>query len=549
MSKKVIFLTCFILFFFVVSNASAELVAHYKLDETEGTLALDSSGNGFDGTVEGEPNWVPGLMGGAMEFDEENYVVLPGEDMGMTSDVGSVAMWFNYPDEAVAGIKTLWWGGDNTTGSGMGPENEMHIHIEQPGDNVWVGGEICFRTVHGEPAMIHLHSDPDKSGADDPGAVPVDPITVNDGEWHHIAVNWGDDEGNTNMYLDGAFIMGAAYADVHVSYPLTYMYLGEMAAGNRRYDAVLDEVRIYDHALSLEEIHVLVVGDAYKSWGPNPEDGAIEVPRDAVITWESGFYTDKHDLYFGISFDDVNEATRDNPLGVLTQDLDVNSFVPDGLLDWGQTYYWRVDEVNDLEPNSPFRGDVWSFQVINYPIVLEDFENYGDYPPDEVYNVWLDGWDIPTNGATSGYPNPDFVGGGHYMEDEIVHSGGWSFPLFYDNATGLSEVTRTFDSPLNNWNREDVATLTLFYYGDPDNSAEQMFVAVDGVVVDNDDDNAALRNEWMQWDIPLQVFSDQGVNLSNIGSLSIGFGSRTNPVQGGEGHVFFDDIRLYKPWP
>ena len=102
---------------------------------------------------------------------------------------------------------------------------------------------------------------------------------------------------------------------------------------------------------------------------------------------------------------------------------------------------------------------------------------------------------------------------------------------------------------MNNWNREDVATLTLFYYGDPDNSAEQMFVAVDGVVVDNDDDNAALRNEWMQWDIPLQVFSDQGVNLSNIGSLSIGFGSRTNPVQGGEGHVFFDDIRLYKPWP
>jgi hypothetical protein len=141
------------------------------------------------------------------------------------------------------------------------------------------------------------------------------------------------------------------------------------------------------------------------------------------MQWIPGFYTDTHKLYLGTDFNDVNNATRDNPMSVIIQNLDVNSYDPDGLLDWGRTYYWRVDEVNDLEPDSPYKGDVWSFQVINYPIVVEDFENYGDYPPDEVFNTWIDGWDDPTNGATAGYEKPDFVSGGHYLEAEIVHGG------------------------------------------------------------------------------------------------------------------------------
>jgi hypothetical protein len=165
----------------------------------------------------------------------------------------------------------------------MGDENEMHIYIEQPGDNVWLGGEICFRSINVEP-LVHLHSDPETVGPDNPGAVPVNPIQVNDGEWHHITATWGDAVGNTSMYLDSFLIMSGAYTSRQTSYTLTYMYLGHMAAGNRRYDAVLDEVQIYNNALSLEEIYVLVVGDAHLSWLPNPEDGAIEVPIDAVDT-------------------------------------------------------------------------------------------------------------------------------------------------------------------------------------------------------------------------------------------------------------------------
>ena len=74
-----------------------------------------------------------------------------------------------------------------------------------------------------------------------------------------------------------------------------------------------------------------------------------------------------------------------------------------------------------------------------------------------------------------------------------------------------------------------------------------MYVAVDDAVVYNDDANAAQVTEWTRWDIPLQTFADQGVTLNNVGSMTIGFGNRANPIAGGEGHVFFDDIRLYLP--
>jgi hypothetical protein len=280
---------------------------------------------------------------------------------------------------------------------------------------------------------------------------------------------------------------------------------------------------------------------------PSPSNDEIEVPRDVALTWKPSGKATTHNVYFGTDPNDVNDATVDDPRGVLVSPAQAETtYQAADLLDWGVTYYWRIDEVNDLEPNSPWKGDLWSFEVLNFPIVVEDFEDYNDYPPNEVFMTWLDGYGVPTNGSTSGYPEPDFVMGEHYLEDSIVHTGNFSMPLFYDNSVGLSEATRTLGA---DWTQEGVVTLTLFYYGDPNNAAEQMYVAVDNVVVNNDDANAALVDEWTQWDIPLQSLADQGVDLSNVGSITIGFGNKANPTAGGEGHVFFDDIRLYKPWP
>jgi hypothetical protein len=177
-------------------------------------------------------------------------------------------------------------------------------------------------------------------------------------------------------------------------------------------------------------------------------------------------------------------------------------------------------------------------------IVIDDFESYSPYWPDELlWDIWLDGWGDPDNGSSAGYSVPDDIL--DYMEVTIVHSGNFSLPLFYDNSVGLSEITRTLNA---NWDQSGVDTLTLWYHGVKDNDAEPMYVALnDDAIVTNDDPDAALVDEWVQWDIPLQAFTDQGVDLENVGTISIGFGNKANPAPGGEGHVFFDDIRLYLP--
>jgi hypothetical protein len=241
----------------------------------------------------------------------------------------------------------------------------------------------------------------------------------------------------------------------------------------------MDDVRIYAQALTLDETILI--------YGPLPADGAIDVVRDVVLRWpsESG---STYDVYLGTDVNDVTEASIDDPRNVLaSQSQSEVTYQSDTLLDYGVTYYWRTDETKEGADN-PIKGDVWSFQALNFPIVVEDFEGYTDFEPDTVWNTWSDGYGIATNGSSAGYPNPDFITDEHYLEDEIVHSGGWSLPLVYDNSVGLSEVTRTLNA---DWTQEDVVTLTLFYHGDPNNTPEQMFVAVDGVVVKNDDADAS----------------------------------------------------------
>lgn len=283
-----------------------------------------------------------------------------------------------------------------------------------------------------------------------------------------------------------------------------------------------------------------------RAFRPNPANKAVDVFPDVVLSWIPGEFVDKHNVYLGTDFDDINDSDIDSPL-LMSLEQDANSYNA-GRIEWGQTYFWRVDEVNDIEPNSPWKGRIWSFTTANF-IVVEDFENYNDFPPDEVWNTWIDGYGDPTNGSTAGYPDPDFNTGEHYLEGNIVNNGDWSMPLFYNNTAGLSEVTRTLNASERDWTREGVVSLALWYYGDAANVAETMYVALNGnAVVNNPDSNAALFTEWTPLSISLQDFADQGINLTNVNSMSIGFGNKAAPqAGGGSGYVFIDDIRLYRP--
>jgi hypothetical protein len=118
-------------------------------------------------------------------------------------------------------------------------------------------------------------------------------------------------------------------------------------------------------------------------------------------------------------------------------------------------------------------------------------------------------------------------------------------PFAYDNAVGKSEATLTLTTN-RDWTVNSVNRLTIWFRGATGNAAEQMYVALNGSArIDNDNPNAALATGWTEWNIPLQAFADQGVNLTNVNSITIGLGS----VTGGTGTMYIDDIRLYPQEP
>jgi len=129
-------------------------------------------------------------------------------------------------------------------------------------------------------------------------------------------------------------------------------------------------------------------------------------------------------------------------------------------------------------------------------------------------------------------------------------------PLAYDNNkqgySKYSETELTLTDP-RDWTEEGVEELSLWFYGDPNNSNEPLYVAVSNsagspAVVVHDDPAAATTATWTEWVIPLQAFADQGITLTIVDRIAIGLGTRGNTtVSGGSGKMLFDDIRLYRP--
>ena len=272
---------------------------------------------------------------------------------------------------------------------------------------------------------------------------------------------------------------------------------------------------------------------------PRPASGSKGMARDIVLDWRTGRGAVSHEI--SISSDEEAVINGTAPVDVTTE----SRYQP-GTLDFGQTYYWKVNEVNDTASPSVWEGDVWSFSTIEY-FVVEGFEDYNDYPPDEIFNTWIDGYGTTTNGSTAGYPEPDFLAGEHYVETTIVHGGSQSMPLFYDNNFKYSEAAMTLVSE-RDWTVGSAAKLLLWFRGEPNNAAEPMYIALNGgAVVYHDDPGAAQIDTWTQWTIDLSKFADQGVNLTNVNTIAIGFGDKNNLQAGGSGMVFFDDIRVGNP--
>jgi len=206
---------------------------------------------------------------------------------------------------------------------------------------------------------------------------------------------------------------------------------------------------------------------------PLPANGAVDIKQTPTLNWTPGAYAASHEVYFGTDAEAIRNATKTSPEFKATKALGDESYVP-GKLAWETTYYWRIDEVNSVNPDSPWVGKVWSFTTAGFA-VIDDFEDY-DAGANQIWYAWHDGLGYGAPGTP-----PYFAGNGtgaavgdettaSFTEETIVHGGKQSMPVAYDNnkqgKAKYSEVELKLTAP-RDWSEEGVGELSIWFRGLP----------------------------------------------------------------------------------
>jgi hypothetical protein len=335
----------------LVRAANTGPVGWWKLDETAGTTAADSSGSGNNGTVNGGAQWANGQLGGALQCDgADDYVALPIGPLISTLTNSTFTLWANY-SQAGGNWQRLF-------DIGTGETVNMFLTPAIGGSNT---GVMRFAITTGG------------SGAESQLSAPSRLATG----WHHIAVAINADAMTMQLYLDGVVAVSGTTAVLPTNLGnTTQNWLGRSEYGaDAYYQGLLDDFRIYDRTLTQAEVLEVIQGGLTGTVAadPHPADGATDVLRETSLGWVGTRQAATHDVYFGTSAEDVKNATRTSPLGVLvSQGQDANSYEPPERLELGQVCYWRVDEVNAAPDYTVFAGPVWSFTVEPYSYPVTD---------------------------------------------------------------------------------------------------------------------------------------------------------------------------------
>jgi hypothetical protein len=273
---------------------------------------------------------------------------------------------------------------------------------------------------------------------------------------------------------------------------------------------------------------------------PQPAFGATDVAVDSVLSWRAGREATAHKVYFGTDEQAVIDGTA--PVEVVAE----RRFTPHAM-EYGQVYYWRVDEVNEAATPSLWEGDVWSFSTQEY-VIVDDFESYTNSSPKRLFQTWIDGLGFSPDdffpqghsgngtGAIVGYDPME----GDVAERTIVKSGRQSMPLTYNNKdVATSEAQCTF--PAQDWTAHGIKSLSLYFHGGPGNTG-QLYLKINNTKVPyGGDANDIAAARWQVWPVDLSAV---GGNLSNVTKLTIGVEGA-----GATGVVYIDDIRLYPRAP
>jgi len=316
------------------ATPDANLVGWWRFENN----ADDSAGTN-DGTIYGAVS-ATGKIGQALSFDEVNdYVTVPDFDYTNDSDEFSLNFWFKIADVAGSAYQYIYSHGTVTA------DNSLNVYFSETDEGAG-GEELRTWIALGDSTEWYSVSDPDYV----------------DGQWHMYTITVSSVNGAA-IYVDANSILTNPNLKGSSMNPASSIYIGGRNDLNAdRYygnsstdDGLLDDVRLYDRALSQTDISVLFSGVSPIATNPNPADSANDVSVDAVLTWTAGDYADTHDVYLGTDANDVADANNNSD--EFMDNVDVNSFDPN-TLDYNTTYYWAIDEVNDT---TTWVGDVWSF--------------------------------------------------------------------------------------------------------------------------------------------------------------------------------------------
>ena len=299
-------------------------------------MAADGSTHGNNGTLNGGAAWVPGLYGTALQFNGQNAYVGTGKSLlnGLTGF--TMAGWVSASNP---GVYSSLFGQNDLIELGFTTESGGQL-------GTWMAGNAW--------AFI---------GANYNFPYP---------SWHHVAL--AGDRTKIALYIDGQ----ERASDKNGMASATSSYFFNI--GGNVFNATgdwlrgeIDDVWLFGRALTEAEIRSLMKGPGGPglATAPRPADEAVDVARDVVLGWTPGELAATHDVYFGTTLADVN--TPPGRMPKVSWPARARLRPPTRLtapLVYGQTYYWRVDEVNKAPDNTIFKGNVWSFtaEPYGYPV-------------------------------------------------------------------------------------------------------------------------------------------------------------------------------------
>ncbi len=260
-----------------------------------------------------------------------------------------------------------------------------------------------------------------------------------------------------------------------------------------------------------------------KAYTPLPQDEQSYVSINTDLSWASGIETGTYDVYLGTNYDDVNNATTAS--AQFMDNVSSTTYNPSDL-ELGQTYYWRVDDVDALQI---FKGDVWSFSTA----YGSDFgiDNFDDYTSTtDLKNTWSE------QGNATIYQETN---------EELYTYRYLGMQLDYANGSSpyVSEARRSYGSG-QDWTADGVQVLVFYYLGDDDVNGLYVTLAdssdSDTVYIT---DTGRLRLEnWQEMNFKLSDFN--GIDLTDVRGITVGIGQQT-PAPGGNGTVYIDEIAAF----